>query len=186
MVTDAGGSNIDISSRIRKASMVFFDLIKIWNCHKIKIKIFHSNVTSVLMYGSEAWTLTDVQPRVFQTTYIRRIPKIRWYNRKTNLEILKNTNQEDMGRVIEKKWWKYLGHVLRKRGSAMAVSLGWEPQGRRKPGHPQQTWRRVVLKKMKSSGMKSWNEAAKLAKDREMWKQKGDLLRMPLRAATCH
>ena len=189
MVTDDGGSDIDIVSRIRKATTAFFKLSKIWNCsslsHRLKIKIFKSNVISVLLYGSETWKLTDAQLsklRVFQTTYTRRILKIRWYHRRTNIEILRTTKQEDMGRVLEKRRWKYLGHVLRKRGSAMAVSLGWEPEGRRRPGRPKQTWRRVVLKKLKTTGIRSWNEAAELAKDRERWKQKGDLLCLPLRA----
>ena len=87
-----------------------------------------------------------------------------------------------MGKVMEKRRWKYLGHVLRKRESPMAVSLGWEPEGKRRPGRPKQTWRRVVLKRMKTAGINSWNEAAELAKDRESWKLKGDLLCLPLRA----
>ena len=38
-----------------------------------------------------------------------------------------------MGRVLEKRQWKYLGHALRKRGSVMAVTsiLGWEPVGQK-------------------------------------------------------
>ena len=54
----------------------------------------------------------------------------------------------------------------------MAVSLGWEPEGRRRPGRPKQTWRRVVLKKLKTTGIRSTNEAAELAKDSERCKQK--------------
>ena len=171
--------------------MAFFKLNTILNCsspsHRLKIQLFRSNVISVLLYGSETWKLTDAQLsklRVFQTTYTRRILKIRWYHRRTNIEILRTTKQEDVGRVLEKRRWKYLGHVLRKRGSAMAVSLGWEPEGRRRPGRPKQTWRRVMLKKLKTTGIRSWNEAAELAKDRERWKQKGDMLCLPLRP-TC-
>ena len=118
---------------------------KIWNCsslsHRLKIKIFRSSVIS--MYGSKTWKLTDVQLsnlRVFQTTYTRQSLKVRWYHRRTNIEILKTTKQEDVGRVMEKRRWKYLGHVLRMRASAMAVSLGWKPEGRRRPGPPKQTW----------------------------------------------
>ena len=99
---------------------------------------------------------------------------------RTNEEILKTTKQDEMGKVMETRRWKYLGHVLRKRESPMAVSLGWEPEGKRRPGRPKQTWRRVVLKRMKSAGINSWNEAAELAKDRESWKQKRELLCLPL------
>ena len=65
-----------------------------------------------------------------------------------------------MGRVLEKRRWKYLGHAVRKRGSAMAVILGWEPEGRIRLGRSKQTWRKVVLKQMKTSGIRSWNAAA--------------------------
>ena len=61
--------------------------------------------------------------------------------------------------------------------------LGWEPEGKRRTGRPKHTWRRVVAKRMKTAGINSWNEAAELAKDREScWKQKGDLLCLPLPA----
>ena len=66
--------------------------------------------------------------------------------------------------------------------TTLAVSLGWEPDGKRRPGRPKQTWRKVILKLMKTAGISSWNEAAKLALDRESWKQKGDLLCLQLRA----
>mgnify|MGYP001793343007 FL=1 len=86
-----------------------------------------------------------------------------------------------MGKVMETRIWKYL--VLKKGESPMAVSLGWEPEGKRRPGRPKHTWRRVVVKRMKTAGINNWNEAAELAKDREScWKQKGDLLCLPLPA----
>ena len=171
--------------------MAFFKLNTILNCsslsHRLKIQLFRSNVISVLLYGTETWKLTDAQLsklRVFQTTYTRQILKIRWYHKRTNIENMKTTKQEDMVRVLEKRRWKYLGHVSRKRESAMEVSVGSEPDGHKKPGFPKQTWRRVVLKKLKTTGIRSWNEAAELAKDRERWKQKGDMLCLPLRP-TC-
>ena len=64
----------------------------------------------------------------------------------------------------------------------MAVSLGWESEGKSRHGRPKRTWRRKVVKRMKTAGINSWNEAAELAKDRESWNQKGDLLCLPLRA----
>ena len=65
MVTNDGGSDIDIASRIRKATVAFFKLSKIWNCsslsHRLKIQLFRSNIIFVLLYGSETWKLTDAQ-----------------------------------------------------------------------------------------------------------------------------
>ena len=72
--------------------------------------------------------------------------------------------------------------LSRKRESAMEVSLGWEPEGHRRPGQLKQTWQRVLLKKLKTTGIRSWNEADELAKDREM-ETKGGLAVL---AATSH
>ena len=74
-MTESGGSDLNVDSRIRKA-MAYYRLSRIWYSkslsHKLKIKIFKSNVLSVLFYGSETWKLTDDQLnklKVFQTTY---------------------------------------------------------------------------------------------------------------------
>ena len=72
------------------------------------------------------------------------------------------------------------GAHLRRKDSSMAVSLGWAPEGKRLPGRPKETWRRVVMKRLKTVGVKTWNEAADIAKDREKWKATGKLLWEPL------
>ena len=62
------------------------------------------------------------------------ILRIWWYHWRTNGEILKTTKQDDMGKVMEKRWWDYLGHVVRRRESPMALSLG-----KTIPGRPNET-----------------------------------------------
>ena len=54
------------------------------------------------------------------------------------------------------------------------VSLGWPPEGTRRRGRPKYTWRRVALKRLAAAGMKSWREAAVVARDRFEWKSAGD------------
>ena len=65
VVTSGGGYDVDIKSRIRKATTALYRLTKIWNSssisHKREIKIFRSHIISVLMFGSETWKLTDEQ-----------------------------------------------------------------------------------------------------------------------------
>ena len=62
------------------------------------------------------------------------------------------------------------------RGAPTEVSLGWAPEGKRRPGRPKQTWRRAMLKQLTTSGVKSWSEAAELAKDRLKWQEMGKLM----------
>ena len=50
-----------ITSRLQKAISAFVQLNKVWKAiikEKIKVKIFNSNVLSVLLYRSECWRIT--------------------------------------------------------------------------------------------------------------------------------
>ena len=62
VVAPGGGTAEDVRARISKARGSFAMLNKIWRTQKLrlktKIKIFNSNVKSVLLYGSETWFLT--------------------------------------------------------------------------------------------------------------------------------
>jgi hypothetical protein len=58
MLSKTGGANTDINARINKAKSVFVQLSPICQSNQLttkpKLKIFNSNVKSVLMYGSES------------------------------------------------------------------------------------------------------------------------------------
>jgi len=45
--------------------------------------------------------------------------------------------------------------------------MGWAPEGTSRRGWPKDTGRWLALKRLKTSGMASWSDAAMLAKDRE-------------------
>ena len=57
MVAKDGGVAQDVSQRIRKANGAFVQLYPVWKNSRIstrtKLRIFRSNVKSVLLYGSE-------------------------------------------------------------------------------------------------------------------------------------
>jgi len=59
VVTKDGGAAQDASQRIRKANGAFVQLYPVWKNNRIstrtKLCIFHSNVKSLLLYGSETW-----------------------------------------------------------------------------------------------------------------------------------
>jgi hypothetical protein len=58
-VTKDGGAAQDVVQRIQKANGAFVRLYSVWRNNKIstrtKLRIFRSNVKSVLLYGSETW-----------------------------------------------------------------------------------------------------------------------------------
>jgi len=94
MVTQEGGSDEDINSRLEKARAAFSKLRNIWKSSqlklKTKLKIFKSNVVAVLLYGCETWHMTkqDVNKLdVFLHKSLRRIMKIYWPMKTSNEEI---------------------------------------------------------------------------------------------------
>ena len=70
MVSKNGGTEEDVASRIKKANGVFVQLNPVWRNHNIsktvKIRIFNTNVKSVLLYACETWKTTNQITRRLQ------------------------------------------------------------------------------------------------------------------------
>ena len=62
IVNIEGGTGADVKNRINKARVIVNILGKVWSAMNIsrgtKMKIFNSNVKSVLLYGTETWRTT--------------------------------------------------------------------------------------------------------------------------------
>ena len=89
-----GGTEEDVKARIGKARTTFNILNKIWKTKNIslntKLKIFISNVKSVLLYGSETWRTTiNITNKLytFLNHCLRRSLRIFWPNRITNINL---------------------------------------------------------------------------------------------------
>ena len=57
------GSTADTSARLKKARAAYYKLRKVWaSSHysrKMKLRIYKSNVMSVLLYGAECWKVNQ-------------------------------------------------------------------------------------------------------------------------------
>ena len=51
------------------------------------------------------------------------------------------------------------------------TALTWTPEGKKKRGRPRETWRRTVERERSEMGFKTWTEAARIAINRERWKE---------------
>ncbi len=85
IIDQQGGTDADVKARIGKARVAFIQLKNIWASRELtlttKIRLFNSNVKSVLLYGAETWRTTKVTNRKIQTfinSCLRRILHIRW------------------------------------------------------------------------------------------------------------
>jgi hypothetical protein len=101
VVSVKGGTEEDVESRIKNANGVFVQLYPVWingNISKgVKIRIFNTNVKSILLYGCETWKTTNQITRRLQTFInkcLRRIMNIKWTDKITNEELCRITKQK--------------------------------------------------------------------------------------------
>jgi len=172
-----GGTDEDVQNRIQKARSAFIMLSKIWQSKTItlntKLRIFNSNVKSVLLYGSETWRTTNQMLKKVQTFLnrcLRRILRIKWTDHEKNIDLWKKTQQDQVKQTILRRKWKWIGHTLRKAPSNMTrQALSWNPQGKRKRGRPKNTWRRDLEAELRAVNT-TWSKAVREAQDRPRWK----------------
>ena len=173
-------SNIEkeITTRIGLAAQAFNRLQNIWRSSVLqtntKLKIYKSNVRSVLLYASETWrTNKKIESRLrgFEGRCLRRILRIHWEQRVTNQEVSRRTGINNIVDEVKKRRWRWLGHVLRMNKTRHPLAaLRWAPPGKRKRGRALGTWRRTMEEEMKVMG-KTWNELSWLAQDRDVWRR---------------
>ena len=104
------------------------------------------------------------------TTCLRKVAHIFWPRKISNVDLLKLTKQEDISVTLVRRRWQWIGHIFRgDTGGIARVALYWAPKGKRKRGRPKSAWRRTVESELKLLNL-NWGEAAKLAKDRNKWR----------------
>ena len=135
---------------------------------KTMLRIFETNVKSVLLYGSETWKQikeSEHYLQVFVNKCLRQILQIRWPEKITNIELWERTNQLPITDTIRKRKWKWVGHILRRQNSNITKNaLDSNPQGKRRRGRPTTTWRRTIESVLKACQL-TWAEAKKAAKE---------------------
>ena len=160
-----GGTDRDVTARIGKARVAFVMLKNIWSSKEIrtrtKLRIFNSNVKSVLLYGCETWRTTKTEnPDILlsatrlQHPMARDDPKWRAVGASGTGTSSKTNSEEE---------WGWIGHTLRKLASSITrQALTWNPQGKRKRGLSRNSWRRDTEAEPKQQGT-NWTGAARLA-----------------------
>lgn len=179
VLTPTGGTDDDVDGRIKKAKGAFAQLTPIWRSNIIsrdlKLRIFVSNVKSVLLYGCETWKVTksiSTKLQVCVNKHLRQILRVFWPDTISNEDLWKETRQEPINKEILRRKWSWIGHCLRRpEGNIAKMALDWNPpQGRRRKGRPAITWRRSILSDLNAVGI-SWDEAKERAQDRNVWRR---------------
>jgi hypothetical protein len=180
VISSENGSKADIKTRIDKARVAFNSLHNVWNSKKLalktKIRLYNSNVKSVLLYGAECWRTVKTetnQLNAFHNSCLRRICKIFWPNKISNLELYAKTKCNSIEAEVKYKRLRWLGHVLRMEQNRFPKKcLKWNPTtGKRNRGQPKMTWRRSTEKDLFNLKL-TWGEAEALAKKRNSWRSR--------------
>lgn len=173
----SGGTDADIAARISKASQSFGMLRHLWaskNLHlKTKLRIYNTNVKSILLYGSETWKqtrTTEHQLQTFVNKCLRSIMCYKWPDHISNQQLWNVTGQEPIITTITRRKWNWIAHTLRKpEQDVTRQALDWNPQGARRRGRPKHTWKRTVINEADSQNM-SWKQIKVLSKNRVRFK----------------
>ncbi|VDP40866.1 unnamed protein product [Schistosoma curassoni] len=140
IIYEHGGSDADVKARIGKARAAYLQLKNFWNSKQLspntKVRIFNTNVKTVLLYGAETWRTTKAiiqEIQVFINSCLRKIIRISWPDTISNNVLWKRTNQIPVEEEIRKQRWKWIGHTLRKAPSCVTrQGPTWNPEGQRR------------------------------------------------------
>ena len=89
---------------------------------------------------------------------------------------MENHPTEVNRKSIKRRKLNWIGHTLRKEAGAIEkTALDRNPQGYRRRGRPNRTWRRTLEDEIRST-RRTWNEVKGTAGDRNAWKLSMDAL----------
>ena len=77
-----------------------------------KLRLFNSNVKSILLYGSETWreTASSIKTlQVFMNRCLRNILGVRWPDTISNKQLWRKTQQQTINLTIRSRRWKWIG-----------------------------------------------------------------------------
>ena len=136
----------------------------------LDVAFFKSTVQGVLLYGSNAWTLTKHLEKKLNGAYtkmLRIVKSVKWYQHMTNVELY-----EDLPKitdVIKHQRTRFSGHCWRSKGEVISQLLLWEPDhGKRARGRPARTY---IDQLSDDSNVPKENLVA-VMEDRDYWRER--------------
>ena len=172
----------EIDARLAKASKAFNMLRHvIWYRKTVSIsarlRIFRSCVLSVLLYGSEVWSLTTALERRLCTFYhrcLRTIIGVNLGDRMSNDQLLHLTGQPSLVDIMRRNRLRWFGHVNRMNnpdGSSSLVKktmFSFYPESKR-PLHSgvRKRWQDTITDDLAQVDIKNWRRQTM---DRKNWR----------------
>ena len=162
----------DVNVRKALAWSACHKLRKIWSSNlkrQIKIRLFVSTVESVLLYGSETWTLTNTLTKQIDGMYtrmLRMVKNISWRDHLTNNELYENLPKISV--KIRQRRMRLAGHCIRHEDEIANKLVLWQPNdGQVRRGRQKINFIDVLLQ---DTGVTSTAELKTIMLDRSDWR----------------
>ena len=147
LITKDGLCEKEVRRRIAMGKAAMGGLTSIWKDRGVtmetKVKLVKVLVFPIVLYGAETWTLRKHERRkidAFELWCWRRVLRVSWMERKTNIWIIENIKPEwTLESRVPKAALSYFGHVVRAGGMEDEVMLG-RMNGARRRGRPRKRW----------------------------------------------
>ena len=162
----------DIKIRKVKAWTALNDMSRVWKSEisrNVKARFFFATVESVLLYGSETWTLTPALEKSLDGCYTRMLRaafNISWQDHLTNDELYLNIPR--VSEKVRSRRHRLAGHCYRHPELPAHQVLLWQPtHGRRSRGRPAASFTKTLMKEAQAESME---ELQHLLGDRDLWR----------------
>ena len=132
-----------------------------------KVRVVKAMVFPVVMYGCESWSIKKAECRridAFELWYWRRLLRVSWTARRSNLSILKEISPEYSleGLMLN---LQYFGHLMRRTESLEKTLMLRKIEGERRRRRQRMRW----LNDITDSTDMSLSKFQEMVKDREAW-----------------
>ncbi|KAI5732155.1 hypothetical protein M8J77_022354 [Diaphorina citri] len=140
----------EIKSRIEQARATFTRMQNIFKSHNLsmdlKIRMIRCYVFPVLLYGMEAWTITETilkKVQAFEMWIYRRMLRISWKDKIRNTEVMaKMKKNVELVDTIKARKLEYFAHIMRNehKYGLLQLILQGKITGRRSRGRRRTSW----------------------------------------------
>ena len=169
----------EINSRIKNACVSFGKLEgRLWKqkdiCIATKCKVYKAAVLPALLYSAETYTLYRKHIKrlaAVQQRHLRRILRISWSDRVSNVEVLRRAGMECIEASLAGTQLRWCGHVVRMETNRIPriVLYGELQNGKRRRGGQKLRYKDVIKRHLKATdiSIENWEN---IARDRARWR----------------